>query len=537
MFLSRGKWHQVEIADTDPHCRCFGRIGDGLERFARGEKMKLSEQKQMYRDRIQVIWRRQRAALSTEEGDKAGNDSEAPIADGEPKTGIEPKKGEAKKAIDDKKSDLDSDDDDDDDDVDDLAAALEEEMMDRSEANQLVAQHARGGKEEGALGQLRDATRDQEMNKDAAELAALKRQREEERAAQVGFQAAGGGEDLEMSASLAPDRKVVRKRITRTFPDGRQKTTFKFILLPVEVGRIMASLAEKADEERPSRSREIKYEHGPDEKPPGHSMFEDDDDFEYSSRGRMSGKRRGPSRRRGSTGGRATTRGRSNFQFGKLKTKVSKEERMRKRKREEEELEVYAASAKRKSTNNRRERGSIRERRPHVIFAEKLEAIRGAIESRPFVGPFVKPVNRRLIPRYYEVISHPMDLQTIRDKISRHQYRKADALVRDFELMKSNAIKFNTESSPIAREASAIYDYVRDQVEANRSELSALEEAVQEQMSGKPKKKKKAGSKKLSGNTASVGGVSVNLGDLPKSMKFDDIDFDNSDDSMSGLLD
>jgi hypothetical protein len=117
-------------------------------------------------------------------------------------------------------------------------------------------------------------------------------------------------------------------------------------------------------------------------------------------------------------GGRGAPRAR-NLQIGKLKTKVWKEERMRKRKREEEELEVYATSAKRKGTSNRRERGSIRDRRPHVIFAEKLESIRASVEARPFAGPFAKPVNRKLIPRYYEIISHPIDLSTIKDKISR----------------------------------------------------------------------------------------------------------------------
>ena len=106
--------------------------------------------------------------------------------------------------------------------------------------------------------------------------------------------------------------------------------------------------------------------------------------------------------------------------------------------------------------------------------------------------------------------------------------------------MKSNAIKFNGPENPIAKESVAIYDYVRDQIESNRQELSALEEAAKEQLSGKPKKKKKAGASKksvnaASGNVAKVGGVSVNLGDLSKSMQFDGVDSD-SDESFSGLL-
>lgn len=42
-----------------------GIMGDRLERHARGEKMKLSDQRQMYREQIQEIWRRQRTTLGT----------------------------------------------------------------------------------------------------------------------------------------------------------------------------------------------------------------------------------------------------------------------------------------------------------------------------------------------------------------------------------------------------------------------------------------------------------------------------------------
>lgn len=100
--------------------------------------------------------------------------------------------------------------------------------------------------------------------------------------------------------------------------------------------------------------------------------------------------------------------------------------------------------------------------------------------------------------------------------------------------MKSNAVKFNGEGSPIAQEAISIYDYVRDQVDSSRDELNSLEEAVKELMSGKPKKKKKKGLSKShaaagGSNVASFGGVSVNLGDLSQSIHFDGIDSDSDE--------
>lgn len=116
----------------------------------------------------------------------------------------------------------------------------------------------------------------------------------------------------------------------------------------------------------------------------------------------------------------------------------------------------------------------------------------------------------------------------------RYEYRTADQLVRDFELMKNNAIKFNGPTNLIAVEAVKIYDYVKDQVDANRDELSALEEAVEEQMNTKPKKKKKGVSKKApaSGTVANFGGVDVNLGDLSQSMHFTGGDDSDSDESF-----
>jgi hypothetical protein len=122
----------------------------------------------------------------------------------------------------------------------------------------------------------------------------------------------------------------------------------------------------------------------------------------------------------------------------------------------------------------------------------------------------------------------------------RYEYRTADALVKDFELMKSNAIKFNGQQNQIAEEAIAMYQFVKDQVEACLSEFGPLEEAVGHLMSGKTKKKKKTKgmtkrSSSSSGNMASGGGAAVNIGDLSQSMQFDGGSDSDSDDSIGDL--
>lgn len=389
------RWDRVHvIRDLSTKAASDG-IGDGLERFARGEKLKLSDQKQMYRDRIQVIWKRQIAALS-DSGDRAiAGDGGGAASEVDDATAAKPNENEKKKS-DSGAGDSDSEDE------EDFAAAMEEEMMDRADANQLVADQV--GEGAGMRGEsLRMAMQDQESGQEALELARLRRQAAEADKARAGLSAADGNEASQPRKRDRPHR-VVRRRITKTHPDGRQTTTFKFIVHASEVGEVMARLVhEKKETARPTE----RTVYPPDEKQVGHGMFEDEDDFEFSTRGRGSSKGRGKRRGRAAT----TAKG--------LRMKTSK-----KRRRDDDDFEVYTTVTRRKGTSNRKERGSIRERRSHVILANKLEGIRTLIESRPTSGAFHKPVNRRALPRYYEMISDPIDLSAIRDKIKKYVWSK-----------------------------------------------------------------------------------------------------------------
>merc|ERR1712154_104481 len=122
---------------------------------------------------------------------------------------------------------------------------------------------------------------------------------------------------------------------------------------------------------------------------------------------------------------------------------------MGKRMKQQEEAELYKNHVK-KGTSNRKERGSARERMPHVVLSGRLESVRSEVEKRKNVGPFLKPVSRSMLPHYYEKIHEPIDLQTIREKNRKYDYNTADKFVEDFALMKNNAIKFNGKGSPLA---------------------------------------------------------------------------------------
>lgn len=217
---------------------------------ARDEKFKLSEQKKDYRKKIQTIWKRQIASLSADATEKGGVDVDGADATGANENEARANAQEQKKA----EAQDDSDDDSDDFDDDELVAELEEQMTTAPGVTSLATSRKTDETDVDA--------------KEAHELALLMKQREEERAAHEDFNTGGpaGGKQL---AALAgqPRRKVIRRKITKTHPDGTQKTIFKFICEPSEAGKIMAKL--DSQEKEPKRRQEMKYQHAEDEKPPG----------------------------------------------------------------------------------------------------------------------------------------------------------------------------------------------------------------------------------------------------------------------------
>lgn len=68
-------------------------------------------------------------------------------------------------------------------------------------------------------------------------------------------------------------------------------------------------------------------------------------------------------------------------------------------------------------------------------------------------GLFSEPVPQDVFPEYYEVVKKPMDYRTMKGKLSRGEYRSAQAMQKDFVLVMSNCIQFNSPSSEIVREA------------------------------------------------------------------------------------
>ena len=70
----------------------------------------------------------------------------------------------------------------------------------------------------------------------------------------------------------------------------------------------------------------------------------------------------------------------------------------------------------------------------------------------------MKPVNRKAVKDYYDIIEHPMELETIIKKISAHKYSSRAEFLHDMGLIKSNCIKYNGENSAYTKTATLVYE-------------------------------------------------------------------------------
>lgn len=81
-----------------------------------------------------------------------------------------------------------------------------------------------------------------------------------------------------------------------------------------------------------------------------------------------------------------------------------------------------------------------------------LKALK-SIKRLKDAAPFLTPVDTEglQIPLYYNVVTEPMDISTIENKLSLNGYRTPEEMQADFNLMVGNCIKFNGDKSPISR--------------------------------------------------------------------------------------
>ncbi|KZZ86806.1 Bromodomain protein [Ascosphaera apis ARSEF 7405] len=86
----------------------------------------------------------------------------------------------------------------------------------------------------------------------------------------------------------------------------------------------------------------------------------------------------------------------------------------------------------------------------HRFLVRCISGLKRLHDARFYKDP-VDPVKMN-IPSYFTIVTHPMDMSTIEQKLKGGQYEKVDDVIADFDLMVNNAVTFNGIEHPVAIE-------------------------------------------------------------------------------------
>ncbi|RWS29199.1 transcription initiation factor TFIID subunit 1-like protein [Leptotrombidium deliense] len=114
-----------------------------------------------------------------------------------------------------------------------------------------------------------------------------------------------------------------------------------------------------------------------------------------------------------------------------------------------------------------------------VAFSYILETIvTQRLKSIPESWPFHKPVNKKFVKTYYDVIENPIDLETITRNIKDHRYHSREDFLSDIDLIFQNSHKFNGPESQFTKKAQEIGEAARLALSEYDEQLIALEQAI-----------------------------------------------------------
>ena len=82
------------------------------------------------------------------------------------------------------------------------------------------------------------------------------------------------------------------------------------------------------------------------------------------------------------------------------------------------------------------------------------------IQNHKQAWPFVKPVNRDEVPDYYNVITSPMDLSTVEERLEQDHYTAPKELVDDLKLIFTNCRKYNDATTVYNKCAARLEKYM-----------------------------------------------------------------------------
>ncbi|XP_055848385.1 transcription initiation factor TFIID subunit 1 isoform X1 [Episyrphus balteatus] len=154
-----------------------------------------------------------------------------------------------------------------------------------------------------------------------------------------------------------------------------------------------------------------------------------------------------------------------------LLLKVPKEAVGKKRRRMGSELHCDYLQRHNKGANRRRTD-------PLVVLSSILEEILNELRDLPDVQPFMFPVNAKLVPDYYRIVTKPMDLQTMREYIRQRRYHSREEFLADVNQIVENSTLYNGSRSSFTAAAQRMLKTCFEQLAEKEDKLMRLEKAI-----------------------------------------------------------
>ncbi|KAI0855492.1 histone acetyltransferase GCN5-like protein [Xylaria cubensis] len=112
----------------------------------------------------------------------------------------------------------------------------------------------------------------------------------------------------------------------------------------------------------------------------------------------------------------------------------------------------------------------------HGPHFNELQRFLSQIQFHKQAWPFLNPVNRDEVTDYYNVITSPMDLSTIEDKLKQDLYTAPKDLVNDLKLIFSNCRQYNDASTVYSKCAAKLEKYMLSLIKEIPEWFELLEE-------------------------------------------------------------
>jgi len=100
-------------------------------------------------------------------------------------------------------------------------------------------------------------------------------------------------------------------------------------------------------------------------------------------------------------------------------------------------------------------------------LTSQLQSLLKSVHSHPQSWPFLTAVNTEEVTDYLDVISDPIDLSLIQERLNDNHYKSRQMFMMDLERMTQNCCKYNAPDTPYYKAATILESYIKSKFVAS----------------------------------------------------------------------